>query len=93
MAEMNDLGKIAIARTMQKELQGVGRIIAICDAPTYIIQQRNGQKFTWRQDLCIFPDPDCPKCRGRGFVLPEPVGDWEKDLTPVYCPNCVRSSR
>jgi len=32
---------------------------------------------------------DCPDCKGSGFVLPEPTGNFAHDLTAIICSRCA----
>lgn len=51
-ATEKDLGKLAIARTAQGELIGVGKIIGYVDAPTVTIElPNNGRQISWRADM------------------------------------------
>lgn len=52
------LGMIADAKYATGGTYARGRIIAYCPAPSYIIEKTNGERFTWRCDLCeIRSDP------------------------------------
>ena len=83
------LGKIVIARTGLGHFQGIGKVIAFCDAPTYTIERPDGSRFNWRADLCKGPIADCPVCHGKGFAL---LDDYTEhlDILPVaMCPRCT----
>lgn len=46
------LNKLVIARTMQGDIQFVGRCVSYCDAPTISVNTPNGGQSHWRADLC-----------------------------------------
>lgn len=49
----NDLMRMAVARTAAGDiLQGVGQIVAYCDAPMVAIRRLDGTQMWWRADLC-----------------------------------------
>jgi hypothetical protein len=39
------------ARCVSGETHGVGRVVAYCDAPTYVIERPDGSRFSWRADM------------------------------------------
>ncbi len=83
------VGKIAIAKTSAGIIYGVGRVVAFFPTPTYKIETPDGTQFHWRTDFCRIASENCLECKGRGFILPEPVGDFDHDLTAVFCPKCA----
>ena len=52
------LGKRVLAKTAyDHSIEGMGRVIAYCDAPSLTIERDDGTRFHWRADLCdIAPD-------------------------------------
>ncbi len=83
------VGKIAIAKTSTGIIHGVGRVVAFFPTPTYKIERPDGTQFHWRINFCHIASEDCSECKGRGYILPEPVGDFDHDLTAVVCPKCA----
>lgn len=37
---------------------GIGKVVAYCDAPTFVIERSDGTQFSWRADMCRHPNMD-----------------------------------
>ncbi len=86
----NLIGEIVIAVTLPGEIHGAGRVIGYCDRPTFIIEDEGGVRFSWVADLCVPAKKNCPNCKGRGYALPEPIGNLLYDLTARPCEQCAK---
>ena len=47
------LDKVAIAKFATGEMNRYGRVVGYNDAPTFILEEANGQQFSWSADLCV----------------------------------------
>jgi hypothetical protein len=56
-AMMDDLNTVVRVMWGTGERRGFGRVIAVCDAPTFTLEMDTGEKITWRQDLCRGAQP------------------------------------
>jgi hypothetical protein len=84
------IGKVVIALTAADEIHGVGRVIGYQVHPTYLIEHLDGQRFSWVASLCKPAREDCKMCDGEGHHLPEPIGNFRRDLTGVVCKECAK---
>lgn len=72
----------AVVRVMwgTGEERGLGRVVAVCDAPTFVLEMDNGEKIHWRQDLCrgVLPKAEIDYWKARALSAersnPQPEG-------------------
>lgn len=48
------------ARYATGETHGVGRVIAYCDFPTFVIERPDGSRFSWRADMTYALEDETP---------------------------------
>ena len=83
------IGEVVVAVTDPGEIYGAGRVIGYQAEPTFIIENADGVRFSWVASLCKPTRADCPNCQGRGFALPEPIGNFLYDLSARACEKCA----
>lgn len=48
------------ARCTTGKTHGVGRVIAYCDFPTFVIERPDGTRFSWRADMTYALEDETP---------------------------------
>lgn len=90
MSKQEDLiGKMVIATTGPGGAHAAGHVIGYCALPSFIIENADGVRFSWVASMCKPANDDCPSCQGRGYALPEPIGNFRYDLTAQPCEECA----